>query len=229
MYSSTIYQGWVMRDQGKSRLPIPILPEMYTLDYGNRVQTTDIAGLGEISLRTDRAALRVSFSSYFPNPNDPWIEPYVAPNYRTLKSSMWRFLFKNFLDTEKPIQIVFVGTPVNFHCRCDHFEIMEEGGAVGELNYNISFVEHRETGVEKVNVNPDTGVAELPPQEPRRLDTRIAPATYELKPGDSLAAIAKKIYGTDDAQTVQAIYHANKEQLSNPMLVKGGMKLQMPL
>lgn len=49
---------------------------------------------------------------------------------------------------------------------------------------------------------------------------------YAVKSGDTLSKIAKYVYG--DANKYPKIFEANKDQLSNPDLIKVGQKLKLP-
>ncbi|HUL71613.1 MAG TPA: LysM peptidoglycan-binding domain-containing protein [Vicinamibacterales bacterium] len=49
---------------------------------------------------------------------------------------------------------------------------------------------------------------------------------YEVKKGDTLSKIAKEFYG--DASLYPKIFEANKDQLSNPDLIRVGQKLRIP-
>ena len=49
---------------------------------------------------------------------------------------------------------------------------------------------------------------------------------YEVKPGDTLGAIAQRFYGK--ASLYPKIFEANKDILSNPDLIKVGQKLKIP-
>ena len=49
---------------------------------------------------------------------------------------------------------------------------------------------------------------------------------YTVKSGDTLSKIAKYVYA--DANKYPKIFEANKDQLSNPDLIKVGQKLKLP-
>ncbi len=49
---------------------------------------------------------------------------------------------------------------------------------------------------------------------------------HEVKPGDTLSAIAKHYYGK--ASMYMKIFEANRDQLNNPDLIKVGQKLRIP-
>lgn len=49
---------------------------------------------------------------------------------------------------------------------------------------------------------------------------------YEVKPGDTLGAIAQRFYGK--ASLYPKIFEANRDILQNPDLIKAGQKLKIP-
>jgi nucleoid-associated protein YgaU len=55
-----------------------------------------------------------------------------------------------------------------------------------------------------------------------------APAAriYEVKPGDTLAKIAKQFYG--DANRWHEIHEANRDAIPNPDLIQVGQKIRIP-
>ena len=62
----------------------------------------------------------------------------------------------------------------------------------------------------------DPAVAPPPPE----------PKTYKVQPGDTLSKIAKQFLG--DANKYMKIFEANKDQLSDPNLIKVGQVLKIP-
>lgn len=53
-----------------------------------------------------------------------------------------------------------------------------------------------------------------------------APRIHEVVAGDTLSKIAKQVYG--DASKYPKIFEANRDQLSDPNLIKPGQKLKIP-
>ena len=49
---------------------------------------------------------------------------------------------------------------------------------------------------------------------------------YVVQPGDSLAGIALRHYGTATAEEI--IYRANRDKLASPGAVRPGMRLKIP-
>ena len=62
------------------------------------------------------------------------------------------------------------------------------------------------------------------------VDPSLAPPpetrTYKVQPGDSLSKISKQVYG--DANKYMRIFEANKDQLTDPNLIKVGQVLKIP-
>jgi len=69
--------------------------------------------------------------------------------------------------------------------------------------------------------------AAAPPAAPPAASQKPAEETiYEVKPGDTLGAIAQRFYGK--ASLYPKIFEANRDILSNPDLIKVGQKLKIP-
>ncbi|RJP42431.1 MAG: LysM peptidoglycan-binding domain-containing protein [Phycisphaerales bacterium] len=90
-----------------------------------------------------------------------------------------------------------------------------------------------------VPVRPMTPPPGGAPAEPRhapvpsglaRPDTAVGkPAQfYEVQPGDTLYAIAGRVYGTPSARVVAAIYEANQAVMPGPDRIKAGQRLTLP-
>jgi nucleoid-associated protein YgaU len=52
------------------------------------------------------------------------------------------------------------------------------------------------------------------------------PQIHVVQPGDSLSKIAKDVYG--DASRWREIFEANRDQISEPNLIRPGWKLRIP-
>jgi len=54
----------------------------------------------------------------------------------------------------------------------------------------------------------------------------VSPATYTVKPGDTLSKIAKQVLG--NAQAYMEIFNLNRDQLSDPDKIQPGQVLKIP-
>ncbi|ANB19430.1 LysM peptidoglycan-binding domain-containing protein [Dokdonella koreensis] len=68
--------------------------------------------------------------------------------------------------------------------------------------------------------NVQSSVASTAPDAP------VEKETYTVVKGDTLSKIAKKFYG--NANRWRAIFEANRDQISNPDLIKPGQVLTIP-
>jgi hypothetical protein len=64
------------------------------------------------------------------------------------------------------------------------------------------------------------------PEEPAPEPLPPVDELYVVKPGDTLGGIAKKVYG--DFRLWPIIFEANRDQISNPALIRVGMELLIP-
>jgi nucleoid-associated protein YgaU len=75
--------------------------------------------------------------------------------------------------------------------------------------------------------NVSSGSTTSAPETARPADAAsAAAATYTVRSGDSLSAIAKREYG--DAGQWRRIYEANRDQIDNPDLIHPGQELKIP-
>ena len=72
--------------------------------------------------------------------------------------------------------------------------------------------------------NVQSGSSTSPVSRPESENARAA--TYTVKQGDTLSAIAKREYG--DAGKWKQIYEANREQIDDPDLIHPGQELRIP-
>ncbi len=68
--------------------------------------------------------------------------------------------------------------------------------------------------------------APAPAAAPAPAPTPAAERIHEVRPGDTLGAIAQHYYGK--ASMYMKIFEANRDQLNNPDLIKVGQKLRIP-
>lgn len=79
---------------------------------------------------------------------------------------------------------------------------------------------------------PDEGVGRitprLEPSEEEAIDemTEQKARTYVVQPGDTLAKIAKAVYG--DASRWPEIFEANRDSISDPDVIQVGQELRIP-
>lgn len=213
-------QLWLTYNGEREKIQFPVLPETFEVSFGNTNKTVDISGLGEIVILQDRAAIEVSWDSFFPATKFPGVQvDSLTPPKILLKTICeWK-------SSDKPVHIILTGTDVNFFAAIQSIQPSEEGGDPDSIYYKIKLKEYREVKVRQVQVNITTKVATVSSQA-TRTDNRVQEKTYTVKSGDCLWNIAKSLLGSGSRYT--EIYNLNKDKIKNPNLIYPGQVLRIP-
>jgi nucleoid-associated protein YgaU len=95
--------------------------------------------------------------------------------------------------------------------------------AKGRVMVEFNRLVNTENTVNRIEVQ---GPQAAPPVQPPTPQSAGEVSLYEVKPGDSLSALAQRFYGK--ASLYPKIFEANRDILSNPDLIKVGQKLKIP-
>lgn len=213
-------QLWLTYNGEREKIQFPVLPETFEVSFGNTNKTVDISGLGEIVILQDRAAIEVSWDSFFPATKFPGVQVDSLTPPKTLLKTIceWK-------SSDKPVHIILTGTDVNFFAAIQSIQPSEEGGDPDSIYYKIKLKEYRKVKVRQVQVNITTKVATVSSQA-TRTDNRVQEKTYTVKSGDCLWNIAKSLLGSGSRYT--EIYNLNKDKIKNPNLIYPGQVLRIP-
>jgi LysM repeat protein len=116
----------------------------------------------------------------------------------------------------------------NLRATVDGKVVTLEGQAVsldakGRVMLEFNKMVNTENTLNKIQVQPAPGASPLPGPGPQAAGEATV---YEVKPGDTLSAIAQRFYGK--ASLYPKIFEANRDILTNPDLIKVGQKLKIP-
>jgi len=95
--------------------------------------------------------------------------------------------------------------------------------AKGRVMLEFNKMVDTENTINKIQVQGSSGSSPMPGPGPQ---TPGEATVYEVKPGDTLSAIAQRFYGK--ASLYPKIFDANRDILTNPDLIKVGQKLKIP-
>lgn len=199
----------------------PVLPEEVEVKEKGNNKSHILQNIGEVTIINKVKAYTLTLKGLFPMENGP----YVTSKY-LLKSAVYVEKIKRWRDTGKPVRLVITGTSVDLSwaCTIEDFSYKEKAGAVGDIEYTISFKEYRWFKVKKVEIvnESKTNQASVTKTEQRPVEKEI-PKTYTVQKGDTLCSIAKKCLG--DSGKYKDI--AKKNNISNPNVIYPGQVLTL--
>ncbi|GIP54413.1 LysM peptidoglycan-binding domain-containing protein [Paenibacillus vini] len=192
-------------NQDAEEILLPVLPEKIEFSEAGNSKTYEISGLGEINFIKNKKLTEISFegllpASWFPGASVPRDNTWLPPSHYLITIREWR-------RRKLPVKLVvnLSAMEISQHVSIEKFTWSESGGAVGDIQYQISFKEYKFYSAKKVQVSepkkqqaegtgnntPANAASNAPP----RPDTRIPPKTYTLVAGDSLWKVAKRFLG----------------------------------
>ena len=199
----------------------PVLPEEVEIKESGNNKSHILQNIGEITVINRIKAPTLKLESFFPINSGPYVTSkyLLKPNEYIEKIKRWR-------DTGKPVRLVITGTSVylSWACTIEDFSYKEKAGAVGDIEYTISFKEYRWFKVKKVEIVSDSKTSQpaIAKMEQRPVEKEI-PKTYTVQTGDTLCSISKKCLG--DSGKYKEI--AKKNNIANPSLIYPGQVLQL--
>ena len=208
---------------GGSRIRIPVVPAEYTVTSEQDNTSVTVCNLGEVTLRGKRKLQQISFSSFFPRQYDS--------GYCDVRSQSPITMVKKVEKMKRAGSVKLIITGVlSMKVTIESFEWGENDGT-GDISYTLSMKEYRTVSI------PASVLVKEQPAQPAAAGSdggtsgRDQPETtgtqsYTVKSGDSLSAIARKLTGSTNWQT---IYEQNKAVIgSNPNMIKPGQVLTIP-
>lgn len=202
-------------------ISIPVLPETLAIESPGRNETAEILELGEVYLLKNKGLREISWESFFPAYNAPFVTGKWNAPIEIVKA------IQEARDSGKPIRFLLLGTnlDINRQYGIEDFSYEERGGEVGDIYYSISLCEWKDYSPKKIILPP---VPSKPAQttQPVRSGEPAKPRTYTVVRGDSLWKIAKKYYGNGAQYT--KIFNANRDKIKNPNLIYPGQVFVIP-
>ena len=147
-------QLWITHNGEREKLRFPVLPTKFDVTHGTKNTSVTISGLGEILVLQDRAAVEVSWDSFFPAAYFPGIQ---TPFMLSSPDAMIQRLFE-WKISAKPVHLILTGTRVNFYAAIQSLQPYRKGGDPGSIYYKIKLKEYREVRIRQLKVS-STGTA----------------------------------------------------------------------
>ncbi len=181
------------------KIRLPVNPSELTISYAGENSSYNLVGTGEVIIPRLPKLATVSISSFFPrneyipfSTEDSWYQASDYVNFfRSLLESKAVFLFiVNRYDDDKPM------FDTSFKAILTSFSITDKGGETGDIYFEMSLSEYRDTKPEKVSVmkkDEESSTTYLV-REPQR-DV----SSQEFVVGDKVT-VNGPVYPVDDAE-----------------------------
>lgn len=189
---------------GKSKFTFPALPSSIQRKIGTKYQSYDIIQKGNVKIPRGMEVESISWSGVFfgeSKKNELICRKWTKP--ATCVSTL-----KKWMENGTVLRLLVTNTAINCDVTISSFE-PQETGAHGNIEYSIIFLANKEL---KIFTTSELKIAQFAKKTTPRPSSAQAQAsggrTYTIKSGDTLWAIAKKMYGSGADYT--KIYDANK-------------------
>ncbi len=219
--SSSHNQIWLSidKDDGSPEeiFQIPFNPENYKVVEGTNEKTVQIAGLGQVTVKSGKSPMTLTFSSFF----SPGIsDGFELENESDLKTPMeYDAILRKWKNGSKPVHLLITNTNINAYFSISTYTAEEEGGDVGTIQYTLSMKQYgTATGSDSAGGNGSAGGGLV-----RRIDIPVkqlpeVPDTYIVQKKDTLQSIAQYFY--DDISMAYEIYKLNTTLLKKGVNTK---------
>lgn len=188
---------YITEAEGGRELRIPWLPDKINCDSnGTRMMSYEILDVGEVEVPSGSNLTTFSWSSYFPGEGHRNL-PFLRGSWQDPKNI--QTLLSGWREYGTPLRILVTGTPINHDVYLKDYSMEYESG-YGDYKYNIVFKNRRDIKIlaTKVEVKRATSSG----------GSGKSGATYNVKKGDTLWAIAQKHLGS--GAKYGSIYNKNK-------------------
>lgn len=209
---------WLIQDGQKLQLPVP--PPTYEIEKSMNNTSEDVEGVGEISFLGKPKLKIISLESFFP------LRKYSFCQYKTFpKPKDCVKLIEAWQESGKPIRLVITGTSINALFSIETFTYGAADGT-GDIKFKLTLKEYKVistpiTVLSTSSTSASSAAVTASTTETTRPVEKTTPASYTVKSGDTLWAIAKREYGDGSKYTEIA----SKNGLSNPNLIQVGQVL----
>lgn len=204
-------------------LRFPLNPEKVTVASDAKVQVYSILDLGDVSFPRGMTPARVTMECIFPGAPRrglPIVHAWRPPTELVRQIEAWQ-------RSGQRLRFLVTETAINLDVHVESFEHTVQGG-YGDVAFRLALTEARAVVIfteDEIASGADAATTVAPSGATR--PSPSTPNSYTVKPGDSLWAIAKRVYG--DGSRWREIYDANARTIgTDPNTITAGQELRIP-
>jgi len=215
---------WLKYNNEAETIRLPVNPPEITINSPYGYEDVSVSNLGERTIIGNSQLNTLTISSFFPRDYnasycgysdipDPWTAARMIERWQR---------------SGKPIRFVVTGSAgINMAVTIRNFSFGERGGQPGDVYFTLDLKQYvfgavsRKSDSLAKSKGPEVHIAA------NRPSTKEVPGSYVVKRGDSLWAIAARVYGNGDQW--RTIYEKNRAVVGkNPNLIYPDQKLVIP-
>ncbi|WP_310501339.1 LysM peptidoglycan-binding domain-containing protein [Paenibacillus qinlingensis] len=206
-----------LEDPTGLRMHFPVNPSEVNIRRDKSFETITIIHGGELDVPQGVKVKEISFSSFFPAVYDASYCKYQPlPNPQTAMNQL-----NTWMEQREPLRLIMTETDVNVLVMLSAHNSSFKGGEPGDVYFDVTFRTWRDYKVRTLAERSGTSGGEARP------DIKPVSATYTVKSGDSLWAIAKMNLGSGSRW--REIYDINRALIGdNPDAIQIDQELVMP-
>lgn len=216
-------------DRDNKTYRLPVNPEELEVSTNQAVEKYEILKLGQIAVPTHMELKEYSFEAELPNES----LHYVVTPKGFIDAEEYLKVFSEWREQLVPVRFLAGKTTknkldndaINTLVLIESLTITEKAGEEKDKYVSFKLVEYKEHAKQEYVLLIDKKSGKKTSSKKEEKNPKSS-GTYVVKSGDTLYAIAKKYY--NDGSKYPKIYNANKNIISNPSVIKVGMKLVIP-
>lgn len=192
MATQTPYGMYLSFNNQREGFEFPILPEKLEITRKGSGSGHEVVGLGQINVIQPQELAAISFESKFEIPYEDELNKsgVLPPSYYIASIQSW-------MASGRPVRFTFTAGHMNINMAMsiEQFDYWEDANAPAEIQFGLAMKEYVFYAARKVKIIRD-GDKDIAQEQPGgRADERVIPASYTLKPGDTLWSIARQQLG----------------------------------
>ncbi|MGE4274112.1 MAG: LysM peptidoglycan-binding domain-containing protein [Desulfitobacterium sp.] len=211
-------------DKNGTTYRLPVNPSEVEVSSAQAIEKYEVLKIGQVAIPTHMELKEFSFECELPKEPSHYTE--TTGGFRDPDSYL--NLFSEWRESLEPVRFIAsngIGDDTNTLVLIEELTITERAGEEGDKYVSFQLLEYKEFGKKSVVVaTPQANVAKKVPVQTATVNPK-SNGSYTVASGDSLWAIAKKMYG--DGDQYPKIASANKT-IKNPSLIYPGQKLVIP-
>ncbi|MBN1037891.1 LysM peptidoglycan-binding domain-containing protein [Clostridium botulinum] len=209
-------------NEGREGFVLPVLPQEIEISDSGDNKTHNVINLGEVNVINIPKLTKISFKSYFPRNNGPYVNDkhFFRPHEYMRRLNEWR-------QNAEKVRFIFIGSEfeINDLFSIENLKFTEKGGEVGDIYYSIELKRYKPYYANRaVVIETKNGVIVENYNTTLRPDDKVKVNSHKVVKGESLWHIAKKYLG--DGSRYKEIAELNN--ISNPGLIYPGQVINIP-